>query len=253
LDAVRFGFNALYDGHRIAEGRINALSPDVFRIGILASDPNYWVIEDLVARLALRPLVCIYGTGANPDPTWWSWVASTVVERHPNAIIQVGNEPNSPEYGEVPPARMAEVVTQVARSVPSGTGVYGPAMNPLSGWEDYMRAAYAGVPEFVRPALHLYPRREINKTVDHACAVARDIGGVPQVTECGCPRDAWPQQADATTKLYQRMEERGVGTTIFHTAAELPSMGDWDRQARLWFLRNDGSRTGLFDAIDRLR
>jgi hypothetical protein len=44
-----------------------------------------------------------------------------------------------------------------------------------------------------------------------------------------------------------------VGTAIFHTAAQLPSMGEWEERSRLWFLRNDGSRTGLFDAVNSLR
>jgi hypothetical protein len=248
---MRFGFNSLYGEHLDSQPHIAPLSPDIFRIAIIDYDPNYWVVDSLVTRLGIRPLVCIYGKTTSPDPARYAGIAREVMRRQPNAVIQCLNEPNSPDYGPVPTSRVKELMKAVVDAVPPGTGVYGPAMNPLSGWEDYMIAAYNGV-EGVKPSLHIYPRREINATVDGAFNVARPFG-TPQVTECGTPRDSWPRQADATKKLYQRIKLRGAGTCIFHTNIEPRVVNDWEQRSRLWFLRRDGSRTGLFDAINALR
>jgi hypothetical protein len=247
---VRFGFNALRAAHLATLGKLDALEPDTFRVGLIEHDPAYWVVDDLVGHLGLRPLVHIYGKQAWPDPDLWAEIAAEIVRRHPDAIIQVGNEPNSPDFGAVAPARMRDVTNAVTAAVPDGTGVYGPAMNPLEGWEAYMKTAYTGTT--AKPSLHLYPRKTIVKTVDAAFDVAEEFGTV-QVTECGCPRDSWPKQGDATRKLYEAIRDRGAGTCIFHTAYELPNMGEWEERSRLWFIRADGTRTGLFNAIAGVR
>ncbi len=253
---MRFGFNSGYDGHLESRGKLAGVRPDTFRQGIIDTDPAFWVVDDLVSKLAMRPLVVIYTVDHTPSASLYADIARELVRRQPNVIIQVFNEPNNPTFGGVNPGIVNSVIKAVEEAVPEGTGVYGPAMSPhdIDGveWKPYMRECYQGTT--VKPAVHLYPRREIAVAVKEAFDLAKECGeGAVQVTECGCPRDSWPNQAAATQKLYNEIKARNAGTCIFHTAMEIPPLSEWDQASRLWFLRKDGTRTGLYDAIAQLR
>jgi hypothetical protein len=245
---VRFGFNDQV-GHLTQHGKV-APWVDCLRVPIPVSEPASVLDQYMyVAGGADTVIACLYDTNPNPDINYWTNLAVAIRQRHPTAIIEVGNEPNLDVHGPVP-AEKAREIMEVVNYLLGGYACIGPAMAPIPGWQTYFRTVYAN--RWVQPSLHIYPN-----ATDWAAQADAWInlcweytnGGPWHVTEFGMGREPYPGEADNASKnllLYKKIAAKGAATGVHHSLTRLvQSPGDWEDRMKLWAVKTDGTLSAI--------
>ncbi len=160
-----FGFND--DLLQVYPWAPSELNPTAFRFGMPWDAPSAWA-TDLCANMNLGAYtsgpsrigimaLCPGMNGALPNYSQFNaavtrWVNATA--GYPNFYIQVWNEPNNPDFGNIDSLTVRGFIS--AANAAGGGRVIGPAMSPaVPNWQQYMSQAYAD--KLVAPAVHMYP------------------------------------------------------------------------------------------------
>jgi hypothetical protein len=255
---VLFGFNGSPREHQGYTDRVMPLRPRIARLPIPfnLAEIAWWTLDPFVSRCNLRgirPLVCLYNHGSgNYDRL--PWAAQQVANRHNNAIIQLWNEPNSPDFDSIPWQVVREECAQARSIVRPETKLLGPPMNPsVDGYEDYQHNVHAGLG--IPASAHIYPYRSdgVAKAIEDF-QVAKSADPEVWVTEIGFQRHVYGgQQPKLSVRAWRELKSRGAGCVIFHHLANAEAQNEWHMKARLWFINRDGSPSGLYEAFDRIR
>lgn len=254
---IYFGCNEDLAGHERLVAAQGPLRSSIARFGAPYNAINWGHLDAVIPRLegfGQRPLVTLYGVNSDPDPAEYGQAVASLHARYPRAIVQAWNEPNNPTFGDLSPELAGELMRAAAFA---STGrVIGCAASPgKADWQEYTRAAYRDVGLPV--ALHVYPHtHDPVSEVRSAYAFGEDVAewrGV-WVTELGLQRRYYgANQAALSAQSFRALRGLGASAVIFHRLVEPGDVSEWERAARLWFIRANGERTDLYRALAKER
>jgi hypothetical protein len=206
------------------------------------------VVKALEAK-GIKPLLVPVGT---PD---WAATEGSPKARYPNAAaIEVWNEPNLSDYGSIPPAEYAKMLTMAnaeIRQRNSGMKVVSAGISPKAGWQDYMRTMLREAKGDYEVAIHPYGRgsKPVEKTVDIFESADKLTNRKLWATELGFSTgDMGPkQQGKALAKAYELLKKEGAAAIIAHRLIDDPGYkpgDDWEQG--LGVVGSDGERKPAF-------
>lgn len=237
-------------------------------------------VVGLLHQLHVRPLITVVGS-----PPWagagtpgiqcacdramdlqWQQLWQQVALRYPDAILNIWNEPNIDDYGNVSVDRMAELVNEAAAAiwqVAPGRTVVGPPMAPVGNWIPYAGALYRKLDPRVQLAANLYPRGHLVDNLRAELGAVRRIARKRPVwiTETNVSRIdvSLGRQKAYVRQVYELAKRKKVAGLIFHRLwspfqeGEFKAAGglfSWD--AGMSALAPNGHPGALYNAIGRL-
>ncbi|MCD6015060.1 MAG: hypothetical protein K0R88_1144 [Solirubrobacterales bacterium] len=251
--APKFGFNDDLGAWQANAGQAESLKANTARIPLPWNSTDfagYNRIYQQLEGLGIKPIFTIWGsTEYVPTPQEYAERASEIAQRYPTAALQIWNEPNSVDFGRIPPERAAALTTAAAeaiRSVNPGARIVGPSVMPFpwerNGWKAYIGALYRNVPREldVEVGLNLYPYGgpgETMRSIERVYRRAARYGKV-HVTEVGLVAAEYgAKQARMSARVYGLLSRLGARSIIFHRLAPNDASG-WEQQADLHVLGN---------------
>jgi hypothetical protein len=195
------------------------------------------------------PSTC--GIAAGHGAEYVEFVAE-LMERYPQALVQVWNEPDIGQYGGMPARRVAALTEAVAGRFPGR--VVGAAASPANPKAlRYTRRAYRGVPRSVPMAVHFYPRSPVNADgYRKSWRKARKIAGKRAlwVTEVGYASSSYGHdgQAKALRRTYRFLARHRAAAVIVHRLRDAPTH-DSAWLSSMGMLNVDGSPKPAYEAL----
>lgn len=273
-----FGFNEDGWRHQAHPWAPSQLNPDAFRFGVHWDDVSS-VATSVCANMNLGAYTTQPGrrigimtltpgvAGALPNYSQYNaaitrWVNDTAA--YPNLYIQVWNEPNNPTFGGFASLTVRGFIS--AAKAAGGSRVLGPAMAPISGWQQYMSQAYAD--KVISPAVHVYPTSS-PWTGDWDVAIKEAGNNNPSptgpiwITEIGLRYSYFnganwvtlygSNWAQYTIDAHNRaINQSNLAAICFHRLVRVQS-SPFDEYGRLYFINEDGTLAALGSALDPYR
>lgn len=194
------------------------------------------------------------GVAPGYDP-YYVRFATTLLERYPQAKVQVWNEPDIPLFGAMTARRAGELTQELYRAAPGRT--IAPALSPSQRhMHTYLVRMYRRIPSAMPMAVHLYPRatrrtRDLRDEWRRSQAVAGDRE--VWVTEVGFAESQYGPlgQARRMVAAYRFLRNRGARAIIVHRLQDAVGEGNpW--QATLGVLSASGKKKPVYRALRRV-
>ena len=254
----RFGFNEWWYRGDIAADKLASMAKksgsNVARIpvpwGAFESAPgqyNFGELDRVVGALqakGIKPILVPVGppewakqpgspgNGAPAPEAYddYARFAGELAKRYPKAAaIEVWNEPNLADYGNIPPAEYAKLLTltnaEIRKNSPT-MKVVSAGLSPAKGWQDYLRTTLAQAQGDFDVAIHPYGRGKdpVQKTLDIFESADALTNRKVWATEFGfSTSDMGPkQQGKALAEAYALLKKEGAAAIIAQRLVDDP-------------------------------
>jgi hypothetical protein len=267
-----FGFNEWWYRDDIDVNQLAAMAQQagstvarvpVFWDSYQANPPDWSKLDQIVQAMrdhGMKPLLSAVGSvPAEGDPAFASFLKQ-LAQRYPDAKgIEVWNEPNLAQFGNIPPERYADLLTEsvaAIHSVAPNMKVVSAGLSPAPGWQKYQQTVQQRAQGDYVVGVHPYargsndPHQLAQKTIDRFETADRLTGNHQLwVTEFGFSSGELSQkeQGHALAEAYQGLERDGAGVIIAHRLMDDPTYqpdSRWEQGTGL--VESDGHKKKSF-------